>query len=470
MQRLGVSRITIQHQNPGATMPLVMPVQLICNSPETLIAKHVRHNSRDPRIPWLTEKPAHDTPAVICGMGPSIADYLAEIKSRQDKGAHVFALNGAAKYLHDNGIMPDFQIIVDSRERTTKLVGPAMQHLFASQVHPTCFKMCPGATQFHMAVEDIDDLLPEKKPPHCLIGGGGSVAPTAAVIANALGYREIHCYGHDSSSRPAPEGERGFKSHVTPQPMNDGEAMCEVKFDGKVYICSLTMAYQADRFMQVAAALDAVGCKVAVYGYGLLPDRFNATPEAISEAEKYRRMWEHEAYRVTSPGETCVETFLEAAKPRKGATITDFGCGTGRAAVKLAEAGLVVTTLDITDNCRDTAALHMLFHLHDLREPVPFKTEYGFCADMMEHIPPDDVETVLRNILDAAPTTFFQINTMPDAMGVLIEQPLHLTVRPYTWWREVMFKKRLGCEVLWEDHDAIACQFLVTRNPSKEQL
>lgn len=435
-------------------MPLVMPVQLVVNASETLIDKHIRHNSRNDTIEWLTESAAHETPALVCGNGPSLADSLDDIKERHALGAHIFALNGAANFLYEHGITADYQVLVDSRERTLDLIGPAHNYLFSVQVHPRAFKMCPNAKLFLMAYENIDELVPDaRKRDHVLVGGGGSVGNCAAVIVNVMGYRDLHFYGYDSSSKP--DGT----SHAQHQKMNDGEAMCVVKFDGKEYQCSLTMAYQADRFMQIAAALQAADCKVEVHGYGLLPDRFNATPEAIEEAEKYRRMWEYEAYRVTSPGETCVETFLEHAKPAKGATITDFGTGSGKAAVKLKEAGLVVTTTDFADNCRDVAAIHMLFHLHDLREPMPWKTQYGYCCDVMEHIPPDDVETVVSNIMNAAPTTFFQICHQPDAMGVLIEQPLHLTVKPYSWWKELF--ERLGCEVVWDEYDVVSSQFLI---------
>ena len=47
---------------------------------------------------------------------------------------------------------------------------------------------------------------------------------------------------------------------------------------------------------------------------------------------------------------------------------------------------------------------------------------------------------VLRNVTEAARTVFFQISTVPDAMGVLIGHDLHLTVRPHAWWLEQLFE------------------------------
>jgi hypothetical protein len=271
------------------------------------------------------------------------------------------------------------------------------------------------------------------------------------VLANALGYRVMHVYGYDSSNRED-------RSHARHQAMNEGEPTCDVTFNGKSYRSSLTMKYQAERFQVVARALKQAGCEIHVHGEGLLPDMFNAPQEVLDEAEKYRRMWEIESYRVAAPGETCVAKFLEVVKPE--GRVIDFGCGTGRAAVRMKEAGLDVFTVDLVDNCRDTEALTLPFFKHDMREPFGWFARFGFCTDMMEHIPTESVEVVIKNIMRSARKTFFQISTVPDQMGLLIGQPLHLTVRPFQWWRDLFL--RLGYAVEWEDHDEIACQLVVS--------
>lgn len=87
------------------------------------------------------------------------------------------------------------------------------------------------------------------------------------------------------------------------------------------------------------------------------------------------------------------------------------------------------------------------FLQHDLTQPLPIRASHGFCTDVMEHIPPGDVAAVLRNVTEAARTVFFQISTVPDAMGVLIGHDLHLTVRPHAWWLEQL--SRYGA-VTWQ--------------------
>jgi len=60
--------------------------------------------------------------------------------------------------------------------------------------------------------------------------------------------------------------------------------------------------------------------------------------------------------------------------------------------------------------------------------------DYGFCCDVMEHIPTEFTMLVLYRILSSCKTTWFQIALVPDNCGQLIGETLHLTVRPFTWW------------------------------------
>jgi hypothetical protein len=56
----------------------------------------------------------------------------------------------------------------------------------------------------------------------------------------------------------------------------------------------------------------------------------------------------------------------------------------------------------------------------DLSLPCPLRAPYGYCCDVMEHIPPDQVDAVLSNIKDSAETVVFRIEYEPDVMGKLI--------------------------------------------------
>ena len=443
-------------QNPQAAMPLRVPISVECNTPQERVLANVLTNSRRAKT-WIKSEPAHDKVGVLVGGGPSLADTLDDILFMQEKGAKVFALNAAACFLWaKGGIYPDYQVIMDAQPKTSGLIGPADTHLFASQVDPSLFEIEPCAHLWHATYGNLcvdeQEGFPEHDDGYCLIGGAISVGNTALVLMYAMGYREIHVFGMDSCHRAG-------AAHAYRQDMNLGDLCTTVNFQGVDYTCSVTMSLQARHFMQRKAQLEAGGCKIKVYGSGLLPAIANAAYDDMSEEDKYRLMWSIGWYRNFSPGEDRVADFLEIVKP--DSAVIDFGCGTGRAGLKMAAAGLQVMLVDFADNCRDEEARRLPFTKADLTKPIPLHALYGYCTDVMEHIPPRDVEAVVRNIMGAAKTVFFQISTVKDDFGALIGQSLHLTVQPHDWWRDLF--ARLGYVVNWQEQQAVCSCFLVER-------
>jgi hypothetical protein len=163
----------------------------------------------------------------------------------------------------------------------------------------------------------------------------------------------------------------------------------------------------------------------------------NALTSAATERIKYERLWTHADYRRWSPGEHCAEHAMARLGMKPSESISDFGCGTGRAAALFQRHGLVVFAIDDAANCLD-ADLRVPLEIACLWDlpPTP-ATDYGFCADVMEHIPLEHVDATLANIAGRVRrAVFFRISTAPDGCGKLIGERLHLTVEPADWWVE----------------------------------
>lgn len=189
------------------------------------------------------------------------------------------------------------------------------------------------------------------------------------------------------------------------------------------------------------------------------------------EAARYRKVWEFQKYREVAPGETAAMTFLSQAKPPPDAECIDFGCGTGRGALMLALMGrMKVTMLDFADNCLDeevamackTQPDRIKFCVADLTKQIPTIAPYGYCTDVMEHIPTEDVPLVLSNILSAAQHVFFAICTANDFHGPALlgqGEHLHLTVKPMDWWQAELTKA--GAIIHWgnRDDEEMMCYF-----------
>lgn len=160
------------------------------------------------------------------------------------------------------------------------------------------------------------------------------------------------------------------------------------------------------------------------------------------ECQKYLKVWNVPAYRVVSPGEDCVEMFLEAVEDmmpdHEDQTLIDFGCGTGRAAMKLDET-FKVTPMDFAWNCLDENVKQYFgdrFIEHDITQKTKLRANWGFTTDVMEHLPPDEIDDALDTILEACENVFFQIATVKDHFGGHpdIKDELHLSVLSYAEW------------------------------------
>lgn len=421
-----------KHRNPDASEDLIIPVDLVCNTPDEIILSNIATNSKA-KSDWLSVQDANTIPALLCGSGPSLIDSLPDIRERQEKGAKVFALNNAANILDSHGITADYQVICDARPKTLHIVGPAKEHLFASQVDPKLFEAVPTARLWHLNVEenmDMEKHLPPYEGAYALVGGTASCGNVATCLAFAMGHRELHCYGYDSSHR---NGE----GHAAHQPINADEPYTTCEFMGTEYLTTFTMKSQSETFMRHEIALKDAGATIEVHGEGLLPDMWRwhrDTPLEEREEQKYRLMWEKPSYRVWSPGETFHDAIIETLAPEEGDSIIDFGCGPGRLTQKLSER-FAVLAVDFAENCLDSGVTVPFVKANLWALPETVKGKFGVCCDVMEHIPPDRVDDVLINISRAVTAgCFFRIEYEPDVMGALIGAPLHLSVHDETYW------------------------------------
>lgn len=449
--------IQVDYQNPDATKGLKLNVLVISNTPDEKIQDNIRYSSKK-YDQWLQLQSENDLDAIMIGGGSSVNHDIDEIKALQDKGGMVFAVNGASKWAREHDIHVDYQVILDAKEETHYLVDPqAERHLLASQCDKKTLEAADNLTLWHLAVDEVENYLPPErvlKGGYVIVGAGVSAGTTALCVAYTQGFRKLHIFGYDSSYH---EGQ----SHAYPQPMNELMPTVNVEWGGKSFQTSVAMKAQAEKFGITATALKEMGCDLHLYGEGLLQTIYHLDPKEFTEREKYQSMWNFDAYRNSSPGEQIVNFYLDKFHPGRGATIIDYGCGTGRAGVIMREKGHDVFLIDFADNCRDEEAQLLPFLRHDLTEPVPVESIYGFCTDVMEHIPTDDVEAVIANVMDASEEVFFQISTIDDIGGLLIGSVLHLTVKPHEWWKDLF--TRLGYTVEWDLEQDTTALFYIRR-------
>jgi len=456
--------IQTEHQNSMTDKPLILPVVVLPNTPDDEISRNIRINSALP-LEWLNSVDQHDGVAVMVGGGASIDDEIEVIRSINGT---VFAMNGASAWCQRHGIEVDYQCILDAKEETIELIDhEAKEHLFASQVNPKLMKSVENPIVWQCNTGDIERYFPQERLDqggYALVSGGSAVGNSATTAVFALGFREFHIFGFDSCHKDG-------KSHAYNQPMNKHIPNVKVDWGGKTYTSSVAMKAHAEDFQITSQALKQLGCNFTVYGEGLLQSMYYTTAKDMSEQEKYQTIWQYDLYRRVCPGEHVVDAFIEHVKPiseknTQNGIIIDYGCGTGRTALELFNRGFDVMLLDFTDNCRDAEAFSLPFIQWDLTRPIPAKADYGICTDVLEHIPTDDVFLVIKNIMESAKKVFFQISTIDDIGGHLVDVNLHLTVKPYEWWMNMFHA--LGYDVEWSEEQDIAALFYVI-NPDRSE-
>lgn len=265
-------------------------LEVTANVDPNILVENARCNSG--RFPWLEPAPAHGRHVVLVGGGPSLAEYVDELKFRQSQGQWIWALNGSWRWLEANGIRCGTQVLMDARPENVALVAPdTYEKFYASQVAPEVLDAAKDGDVWlwHVGTPGMAEMLEREFPARAmLLGGGTTVGILAMSLAYALGFRFVHLYGFDSSYR---DGE----GHAYPQALNDGEKVVEVQCDGETFRAAPWMVAQADEFAEVAPQLHALGVTLTVHGTGLLPkvaaSMVRPRGEADTEIEHKGGLW-----------------------------------------------------------------------------------------------------------------------------------------------------------------------------------
>lgn len=431
-----------------AHIDVIPKFSITCNQPDDVVWAQIRENVRrgTPRLTHMR--------ACVVGGGPSLVDNIAALRSRAEAGWHIFSLNASHDWLmREASIIPTHHVMYDSREFMSEMVRnwrSDIRYYISSQCHPYVFDVlskAPHVTMFHSHNYDQSlKFFAENDPKAIVLGGAPTVGIQALNLLCALGYRAAELYGYDSSWR---ENRR----HAYDQIQNADQKEYTFVFGGKSYVTSAPMADQARRFMEDFDGWCALGLEIAVVGDGLLPDvwrnligRIQSDDLGETERAKYEAVWRNGAYRKMSPGSLALDHFIATVKPTlRGAIdrtrILDFGCGTGRATQRFKDMGYDVIAIDFAANALDKE-VRVPFCLANLWElPEDLRGDYGYCCDVMEHIPTEKVDAVLSGIARTVKCAYFRISYKPDDYGpMLYGSNLHCTIRPDVWWHDRLEK------------------------------
>lgn len=239
------------------------------NTPiEQMLANADANLARD--LPMFLPKDwAGASDVCIVGGGPSLSSILPKLRMRYQRGAKIWALNGAHDWLMDHAIMPDAMLLLDAQPGTAQFVARASRiptYLVAAQCDPAVFDaLGPRRVSMWVGYAPGIDEIAAKHPdkPIVVVGGGNTVGLKALCMAVLCKFRNVHLYGFDSCY--------SITHHAYPQAQNDGEQTVEIECYKRKFQCAGWMVRQAEDFQTDYINAIRSGVNVHVHGDGLIP-------------------------------------------------------------------------------------------------------------------------------------------------------------------------------------------------------
>ena len=202
----------------------------------------------------------------VVGSGPSLKRNWHRIPKL---GGDIIACNAAYQFLLEKGITPKYMMCFDADPLMLEFMTPHSEvtFLLASRCPPKAFDLIEGCNVvcWHAAGDrDIEHLLQQAgRFDDPMVIGGTSATTRGMLIAQTLGYTDIHMWGADASFE---KGETHIRKSTTL------ERRMFVNMAGRVFETAPWMTQQVKDFEILAPPLrDLYGVKLTVHGDGLLP-------------------------------------------------------------------------------------------------------------------------------------------------------------------------------------------------------
>ena len=218
-------------------------------------------------LPELQPAPArHDGTLVLVGSGPSMPEFVDEIRQHREQGRTICAIKGAHDFLCDNGIEPDLWVDLDPRDRTNCIQkkNDHTVYMVASRCPPVMFDWLAdkNVLLWHSWSQDAECEAIGKR---LAVGGGTTSGLRAINIGYLLGFRKFILYGYDSCIRE--DGTKRFTGEKAGKTIEIfvGEAPHRKKF-----ISNMAMAQQANEFQLVFTVMPDI--TIEARGDGLIPE------------------------------------------------------------------------------------------------------------------------------------------------------------------------------------------------------
>jgi uncharacterized Rossmann fold enzyme len=285
-------RAAIARDNPPPGFAM-LKIQAKCIADDDTLIGHIE-SAMARGLQEFADSPAHNGEMVLVGSGPSVREYVSEIRKHKQKGHMVIAVKSAHDFLIEKGVVPHIALGVDPQAKIKTAFSrkrKEVTYFLASQVHPEVFDYLSDqrVILWHLFTgkEREKELLKDKLK----VGGGSTSGMRALAVAYLMGFRKLHLYGYDSCIRTDLLKVTGEKVKGIEEWMDKARAaignkpvdevfqwltehhgrevpILKLHVEGKEFWADKAMAAQATEFEMMLNVLQ--GVQVKAYGEGLI--------------------------------------------------------------------------------------------------------------------------------------------------------------------------------------------------------
>lgn len=389
----------------------------------------VAQNIKRPGIGRISEVHGlQDEPAAIVCYGPSLNQTWEQV--RQFK--NIFTCSGAHRFLIDRGIIPRWDVEVDPREHKALLIGephPDVEYLIASACHPKLLDHLEGFNVKLWHVFEPNEEIPMLPRGEWMITGGCGAGLRAMTIARWFGYRELHIFGMDGCDGPTGK-------HAGAHPMQARDSY-PVDYNGKTYYTTPAFLEAARGTFHELNVLKDVNA--TFYGDGLvqamakdykrkpIADSFFIAfnkPELISPEFRDLNARLHQEKPEFGVGGDKYAPMITSLRAKTGCdSVLDYGCGKS----------LLAKALKFPIWEYDPAIPG--------KEALPRAADLVVCTDVLEHIEPERLDFVLKDIQRCTrKLAYVVVATGPARKSYADGRNTHLIQQPRQWWESRLSK------------------------------
>lgn len=378
----------------------------------------------------IQQHPRRPEPVAVVAFGPSLNDTWEEIR----KFDYIISCSGSHKFLLERGIVPTWHVEVDPRQHKVGLMGPPhpdVEYLIASTCHPKVFDHLEGHKVRLWHVFDTEEeglrILPYGE---WAITGGCNVGLRALTIAGFFGFRDLHVFGMDgnvkqegSGMHAAPHPNQPTKEHWTEYPVGSGKmwrttpamlSAAQATWHELDMMPGVSATFYGEGLVQRMAQDYQRKSNAGMFGIAYMKDPVITPTYQALNAQLHR---ENLAYGVG--GGKHAATVLKMCEHFATKNVLDYGCGKG----------YLGKALD--------------FPIWEYDPAIPGKTEAPrpadivACTDVLEHIEPDTLKAVLKDLHRVMRKAgYFVIHTGPASKTLPDGRNTHLLQHDEAWWRQ----------------------------------